>query len=149
MLARELCYGGWMRHLIAALLLIAMPAHGAEKYPGPYRMTVERVLDGDSIKGRVSVWPGTVIEATIRIDGIDTPELRGKCEAEKQKAREARDYLRAMLGGMPLVYDVRPDKYGGRYVARLVTAQGVDVAAGMIAAGLARPYDGGKRQPWC
>ena len=30
----------------------------------------------------------------MRIRGIDTPEIRGKCAAEKTKAKAARDFLR-------------------------------------------------------
>jgi len=138
-----------MRYLLAALLLISAPALAGERYPGPYRLEVIDAVDGDTIRARVQVWPGMMAEGLIRIDGIDTPELRGKCEAEKQAAAAARDYLRGMLTGEPLVYDVRPDKYGGRYLARVVTAQGIDVARSMIAVGLARPYSGGKREGWC
>lgn len=32
-----------------------------------------------------------------RVRGVDTPEIRGRCEAEKTKAREARDYVAGLL----------------------------------------------------
>ena len=34
-------------------------------------------------------------------------------------------------------------------MAKVSTAAGADLAARMIAAGYARPYDGGKRLSWC
>ncbi len=40
-------------------------------------------------------------------------------------------------------------KYFGRVVADVATADGVDVGAVLIAAGHARPYDGGARGSWC
>ena len=138
-----------IRSAAALILLAALPASAAERYPGPYRADVLAVVDGDTVRARVQVWPGQVAEGLIRIDGIDTPELRARCESERQRARQAREYLREMLRGRPLVFDVRADKYGGRYIGRIVTAQGIDVAQGLIAAGLARPYAGGKRAPWC
>jgi micrococcal nuclease len=34
---------------------------------------------------------------TIRLEGIDTAEIKGKCEQEKLLAREARDFIRTRL----------------------------------------------------
>jgi endonuclease YncB( thermonuclease family) len=45
--------------------------------------------------------------------------------------------------------DVQPDKYGNRVRARIVTPAGADLSQSLIQAGLARPYKGEKRQPWC
>jgi endonuclease YncB( thermonuclease family) len=45
--------------------------------------------------------------------------------------------------------DIRFGKYARRVVAR-VSAGGVpDIAEGLLARGLARPYDGGRRSGWC
>src|SRR5688572_14804248 len=35
---------------------------------------------------------------TLSLTGIDTPEIKGKCEREKMLAREARDFVRDILG---------------------------------------------------
>ena len=34
----------------------------------------------------------------VRVRGVDTPEVRGKCASEKARARQARDYVKALLG---------------------------------------------------
>ncbi|HEY5597861.1 MAG TPA: nuclease, partial [Kiloniellales bacterium] len=47
------------------------------------------------------------------------------------------------------LYDISIGKYGGRVVARVVTAGGEDLGHGLLAAGLARPYAGRSRRPWC
>jgi endonuclease YncB( thermonuclease family) len=56
--------------------------------------------------------------------------------------------LRELLSnGAVTVERARHDKYGRD--VRQVRVGGRDVAEIMIGAGLARSYDGGKRQPWC
>ncbi len=44
---------------------------------------------------------------------------------------------------------MRHDKFGGRVLARVESNAGEDIATLLIAAGLGRPYDGGKRASWC
>jgi micrococcal nuclease len=61
----------------------------------------------------------------------------------------ARDYVRGLVrNGTVQVEQIEWDKYGGRVLAT-VYVDGRDLAALLIAQDLARPYDGGKRQPWC
>ncbi|MDP9195228.1 MAG: thermonuclease family protein [Pseudomonadota bacterium] len=134
--------------LFLALLLIPCPVM-AQAYLGPYQATVQKVIDGDTFDASFPVFYGVIISAKIRILGIDTPEIRGKCEKEKQLARKARDYVRGLLKDRAVLVDVSPDKYSGRYDARVLTADGKDVGQQMIASGLARKYDGGKRAVWC
>ena len=40
-------------------------------------------------------------------------------------------------------------KYAGRVVARVLTADGTEVAQTLLSEKLARAYDGGRRAPWC
>ena len=79
------------------------------------------------------------------------PESRGAvsaCEREaglKAKAFSER-FLRERPGQLTLSV-AGPDKYGrmlGR--ARMGTE---DLGSALLAAGLARPYTGGRRAPWC
>ena len=81
--------------------------------------------------------------------GIDTPELRGKCASEKERAIAAREHLRMLLVAGPVeLSNVEPDKYAGR-VDATVRVSGQDIGAAMVAAGHARPYNGGARAGWC
>ena len=57
---------------------------------------VTKVYDGDTLTVEAYPWPGLEAKASVRVDGVDTPEIRGKCEAEKQKAIEARDYVKSL-----------------------------------------------------
>lgn len=108
-------------------------------------------IDGDTFRARVTLWPDISMETAIRLAGIDTPELRGKCPQEKQLAAEARDALTALLKGRTVFLSrVEPDKYGSRFVATIHTADGVDVGAELIKRGLAVSYEGrGPKHDWC
>ena len=107
------------------------------------------VTDGDTFRARIEVWTGVEVVTAVRVAGIDTPELRGKCPAEKATAIAARERLRALLAAGPVTLTaVMNDKYAGR-VDALVMVNGVRVADTLIAEGLARPYSGGARAGWC
>lgn len=116
---------------------------------GAYLALVLAVTDGDTFRARVEVWPSVDVVTAVRIRGIDTPELRGKCASERERAIAARERTRALLGsGDVHLFHVEHDKYAGRVDAD-VKAGGVDVAAKLISEGLARPYTGGTRAGWC
>jgi micrococcal nuclease len=116
-----------------------------------------RVIDGDTIAVTKDATPGILgfgakpgEQFSCRIHGIDTPELRGKCDKEKQLATKAR--LRVMnilsVGSVDVRLMKGSDKYG-RKLCRVVAGDR-DVADSLVAEGLARRYDGkGPRKPWC
>ena len=106
--------------------------------------------DGDTCKMRVEIWPDITVETSVRLRGIDAPEIAGKCATEKVLARAARDDLSALLANAVTITltNVEADKYGGRVLAD-VRSDGIQVGVLLIEAGLARPYAGGRRQPWC
>ena len=109
---------------------------------------ITKIYDGDSFKAVFEVWPNVMVKSSIRILYLDTPELRGKCEAEKKLAIEARKFTEEELRGDVRVTVVKNGKFGGRVLAH-VTTNGEDLATKLIEAGLGRHYDGGKRNGWC
>ena len=118
--------------------------------PGPVPALVLRVIDGDTIAVRARIWIGQSVDTRVRIVGVDTPELRGECALEIELATAAQDLVIEALGDQPVTLrNVRYDKFGGRVLARVESYTGEDIARLLIAAGLGRPYDGGKRAPWC
>jgi endonuclease YncB( thermonuclease family) len=140
---RAACLG-----LVVALLAV-VPAR-AEVLSGPVAADVIRVIDGDTLALRARIWIGIDIVVNARIRGIDAPELRGRCDAEKVKAVEARARLEALADGRTVrLRRIENDKYAGRVLADIVTDEGTDLAAAMLESGLARPYDGSTRAPWC
>ena len=115
-----------------------------------YLATLLSVTDGDTFKARVPIWQGIEVTTAVRIQGVDTPELRGKCEHEKFIAGKAKDALSEILnsGKAITLHNVDDDKYSGRVSAQ-VFVDGESVADKLIKRGLARPYEGGKRSGWC
>jgi endonuclease YncB( thermonuclease family) len=117
---------------------------------GTHPAEVLRVIDGDTFEARVHVWPGLDITTKIRLRGIDAPELKARCPAERAMAEAARDALADMLGEGPIgISAVTPDKYGGRVVADAATRSVASVSAELQARGFARGYRGGRRLSWC
>ncbi|NIY77272.1 thermonuclease family protein [Thalassospira sp. HF15] len=107
--------------------------------------------DGDTIYVALPGLPAEIAKMSVRVRGVDTPEIRGKCESEKQLAQQARDYARQRLKSARSVQFCEPEwgRYGGRVVAS-VRIDGSPLDLELINQGLARPYDGKtKRQPWC
>ena len=123
--------------------------------PGPDGVGIQtpaRVLsvyDGDTVKVEAAMWPGLTWTGNVRVEGVDTPEIRGKCEGEKRKAVAARDFVRESVGGRITLVNVKKGKYAGRVVARIRLADGTDLTDLLIRAKHGRPYDGGWRQGWC
>jgi len=121
----------------------------AESLAGPVSALVERVVDGDTIEVKARIWLGQSLTIRVRIDGVDAPELEARCGEERRMALAARDYLaRRILGAEVTLSRVVYDKYGGRVRAAVADSQG-DIAKALLAEGLARPYGGERRQPWC
>lgn len=143
--------------LIALVFLIGLagpaagiaPARADVPLPGPVPARVERVIDGDTLAVRARIWFNQDLRVRVRIAGIDTPERRGKCAAERALAARAKALVQAYLGaGDVELFNIRPDKYGGRVLADVRMAGG-DLSERLLKAGLARPYDGGRRAGWC
>lgn len=165
----------WVAFLVfAAPVLVGLVLGGApgrlgagERLAGPLPAWVVSVIDGDTLEVRVHIWLGQDLNIRVRLAGIDAPELKGKCDREKDLARRARAYLLARLdpadsgvgakagagagagAGEIRLREVRYGKFAGRVLARVETLDGTDLGQDLIAAGLARPYDGRRRASWC
>ena len=125
-----------------------------------YNFYLTRVLDGDTFS--VTWLPDAEYKGRdmpIRIRGIDTPEIKGRCAYEKNAAENAKKALEnlltpyAQLSSKDIVlYDINYDKYN-RFLAKVKVInefkEEIDIASEMLKQGLARPYDGGKRLGWC
>ena len=138
-----------MRYLIAVLLALPGAAFAADAIPGPIVATVVSVYDGDTLTVNAYPWPGMTIRTAVRVNGIDTPEIRGLCDAEKELAKRARDYVRATVGDHVQLTNITLGKYAGRVIADVLLADGRSLTAPLIAEGLGREYHGGTRLGWC
>lgn len=133
-----------MKFICILILFIATPAAATE-----YTFTIDRVYDGDTIKGSAAIWPGLSQYTSVRINGIDTPESQTKNKCEKAMGLKAKQALIDFIADNQVtISNVKLGKCAGRVLAD-VSVNGVDVASYMIREGYARFYDGGKRMPWC
>jgi endonuclease YncB( thermonuclease family) len=122
----------------------------ANQLAGPVPAELVEVIDGDTLRVRAKIWLGQEILVLVRLRGVDTPELRGKCDREKQMARAARELVSRLAAAGPLsLTGISGGKYYGRVVASVTNAQGEDLAPLLLEAGLARAYGGAKRTGWC
>jgi endonuclease YncB( thermonuclease family) len=111
---------------------------------------IVRVIDGDTVEVRAHVWLDQMIVTRVRLRSIDAPELRAACPEEARKAAAARDALVTLLeSGKIYLTGLGRDKYGGRVLGDLLTAEGHSISTRMLTGGHARLYAGGKRQGWC
>jgi endonuclease YncB( thermonuclease family) len=127
--------------ILLSLMSFAACAPRPAQAPPPGEPVACRAVDGDTID---------CAGQRVRLVNVDTPELRGACAAESALARRARAFVaeRLAAGPVEIVPDPRRprDRYG-RTLAR-VAVGGADLGEALIAAGLARRWDG-RRRPWC
>ena len=112
--------------------------------------TVKSIYDGDTFRVDVAGWPSVIgTNIPIRVAGVDTPEIKGKCRSEIALATQARDFAAQMLrSGQPiLLTNIRRGKYF-RIVADVWIGKH-NLAQVLIKNGLGRTYNGGKRYGWC
>lgn len=130
------------RFVLAFLLLVSFQASA-------YEIHSPRVIDGDTFESNIKPFPN-LAPLKIRLLGIDTPELRGKCEKEQQKAKDAKTFVARLVKDKPVQFDVvKYDKFGGR-VNGNAFVEGKSVATLLIDNGFAVAYSGsGPKQDWC
>src|SRR6056300_1665826 len=106
--------------------------------------------DGDTCYVSAPVLPGKLSRMSVRVLGIDTPEIKGKCEKEKELALIGRQTANKLFRAAKTIEfkDLKWDKYGGRILSN-VYLDGELYSQKLIDVGLARPYDGGTKEAWC
>ena len=107
---------------------------------------VIKVYDGDTITiaAYLPYQESSLYKFSVRIDGIDCPEMRSKNPSEKKVAVIARNILsKKIMGEMVQLVDVKTEKYG-RLLAK-VMHNNESCGAMLIESRLAVPYDGGTK----
>ena len=107
---------GWRRRIyrmiVATLLLLPLSAQAEGPLPGPIPVEAPVAIDGDSFRGWAVLLPGHRVEVTVRIRGIDAPELHGTCQNERAVALAAKAALAQLLNnGSFFLTEVSADKY--------------------------------------
>ena len=109
---------------------------------------VIKVYDGDTITiaARLPYENSPLYRFSVRLNGIDTPEIKGKTEDEIIVAKEARDELsKLILHKNITLKDVKNEKYG-RVLAE-VYLEDLHINNWMLEQRFAVVYDGGTKNP--
>ena len=142
-----------MRVLIIVILsFLSLPSHALAKSFGDHKGAVYlRNYDGDTITFNLpDLHPIIGEEISIRVNGIDTPEIKGKCEKEKYNAQQAQQMVADFLKDAEQIVlkSMERDKYFR--IAADVIIDGENLADVLVEAGMAVRYDGGKKtHKWC
>ncbi|MCS6297193.1 MAG: thermonuclease family protein [Nitrospira sp.] len=143
--------------MIRTLMLttaLAVPCVAVAAYPDATTTvgsaTIHDCYDGDTCTISIPTLPGIFGDRLgLRLVGIDTPEMKGKCDRERDLAREAKTFLMKHLRSAQdiQIEFVARDKYFR--VLALIVADGIDLADELVKAGLAYAYSGGTKSSWC
>ena len=129
---------------------LSLNTYAAKQYGSVTVSKVISVYDGDTFRVNIDSLPPIVGKnIPVRLEGVDTPEINGKCQYEKDLALEARDFVRSKLSNAVeiLLNDLQRGKYF-RIVAK-VYIDGVSLEDELLQNGLAYQYNGGKKSNWC
>lgn len=142
-----------MKKILFLLPLIALSDFSQAKkthYGSATVAEITSIYDGDTFRANIEGFPTIVGEhMSIRVNGIDTPELRGKCEYEKQQARKAKQFTVQQLRGAKKITlkNIQRGKYF-RLIAD-VYVDDVNLAQQLIRYELAVEYHGKTKKNWC
>lgn len=134
--------------LFGLVCMVTTLAHS--KYGNFTHIVFVRNYDGDTITVSIpNVHPIIGEKVNVRIAGIDTPEIRGKCAKEKVFAKIVKNfvYTKMTQANNIELHNVDRPKYF-RILATVII-DGEDLGKVLIDNGYAVRYDGGKKIDWC
>jgi len=148
-----------MKSLIGIVLLFVASCVIAQE---AILLPIIEVHDGDTIKTSITL-PAPLDQISVRINGIDTPEMpapsyattgklgRAKCVKEAKLALKAKQFVLDITNGHPImtVTDFSYGKYASRILGT-VYVNNINIGQSLIDNGLAVEYHGGtKITDWC
>jgi micrococcal nuclease len=139
-----------MRYILITILSFLLNAQAAPQYGTVTVSKVISVYDGDTFRVNIASLPPIVGKnIAIRVNGVDTPEIQGKCRYEKNLALKARDFVRDKLANAKEIKltNLQRGKYF-RVVAN-VLVDSVSLEQELLDNKLAYEYSGGKKLSWC
>ena len=110
-----------------------------------------RNYDGDTITFNLpSLHPIIGKKIAVRVNGIDTPEIRGKCDKEKYDAEQAKGMVEDLLKDAERI-DLKNLQRGKYFrIVADIYADGENIAEALVDSGMAVRYNGGKKKArWC
>ena len=142
-----------MKKVLLTLLLTLITTNLSAKtnnYGNATVAEVTSIYDGDTFRANIVGFPTIVGEhMSIRINGIDTPELRGKCPEEKAQAKLAKQFTVKHLRSAKRITlkNIKRGKYF-RLIAD-VYVDGINLAEQLIKNNHAVEYQGKTKKNRC
>ena len=137
--------------VVVCLLFMSSVVVAADRQFGDVMVSeVTSIYDADTFRVSIKGWPDIIGKRmSVRVLGVDAPEIRGKCASEKQAARRAKQFTVEALRSAKKIElrNIQRGKYF-RILAN-VFVDGKNLAQALINARLAREYHGGTRKGWC
>ena len=138
--------------LALTFLFIGSTIVNAKQNFGDYEGAIYvRNYDGDTITFNLpNLHPIIGKKIRVRLNGIDTPEIKGKCDKEKYDAEQAREMVGDILKNAEKI--TLKNMQRGNYfrIASDVIVDGESLTDMLISAGMAIRYDGRKKtHKWC
>ena len=142
-----------MKHYSYSILFfLLLPSYSTAKSFGDYQNPIYvRNYDGDTITFNLpNLHPIIGEKISVRVNGIDTPEIKGNCEKEKYEAQQAKEMVADILKDAEQINLKNMER--GKYfrIVADVLVDGEDLGSMLVDAGVAVRYDGGKKShKWC
>ena len=138
--------------LVLTFLISCSTTVSAKPKFGDYEGAIYvRNYDGDTITFNLpNLHPIIGKKIRVRLNGIDTPEIKGKCDKEKYDAEQAKEMVGDILKDAEKI--TLKNMQRGNYfrIASDVIVDGESLADILIEAGMAVRYGGGKKKSrWC
>lgn len=142
--------------VIITVILFFVQYFGGETAKSPRRIDPEAdefdnvevisVYDGDTFKINLNCKEEVLCgNISVRVRGVDCPEIKGKTAKEKRLAKKAKTFTENFLSAEPVnLKNCGRDKYFRLLCDVKVNEE--DLAEALLKAGLAYPYDGGTKE---
>lgn len=135
--------------LSLVIIVLGCSVSSSKSYKSLKVKKIIRVYDGDTFYVNLKkTHPLLGENIGIRINGIDTPEMRGSSPCVKEMAVKAKDFLEKRLKESRSIKLLNCER--GKYFRIIadVSVDGRDIADELIQKGYAIPYDGGTKSKW-
>ena len=140
-----------MKIILSLLILLSPLAIAGEKHYGDAVISeIGTIYDGDTFYVNIKDWPPIVGDhIAVRVNGVDTPEMKGSCDKEIQLARKAKQFTVDFLRNSKKLElrNIARDKYFR--IDADVYGDGKNLADELIKSGLGYEYHGATKQSWC
>lgn len=143
----------WVTVIVSVILYFMQQQGKSVTKTGPMEenktfenVSIASIYDGDTFKINLNCSLAVYCEKVpVRVRGVDTPEIKGQTEREKQLAQKAKAFTKDFLAREPIsLSNCGRDKYF-RLLCDVTNGQGQDLAKELIKRDLGYSYQGGTK----